>query len=112
MTLGGTSDVLSYYAGFLTSMKTRSTNDFVNMAEVAGVDANEHMYLVVLNFSPMEDITARTSLFVVPDLLASSYSEGNWGTGLAGGSLLKLSGQFMIQTGIGEELLTGPDFAS
>lgn len=109
-TLGGNLGILSYYAGFLTSMKTRDADDFVNMAEVAGVDASEQMYLGGITLSPTEDVGASTSFYIVPNLLASSYSDGSWSLDLSGGSLLKLSGQFMIQTGIGEELLTGPDF--
>lgn len=112
ITLGGSFDILSYYAGLLTSMKTRDANDFVNMAVVAGVDASEQMYLGGIMVSPSRDIDARTSFYVVPNLLASSYSDGSWSLALAADSLLKLSGQFMIQTGIGDELLTGPDFTS
>ena len=111
-TLGGSLDVLSYFAGFLTSMKTRDANDFVNMAEAAGVDANEQMYLGGLSLSPGDAIDLRTSFYVVPNLLASSYSDGDWTLDLRGADRLKLSGQFMVQTGIGDELLTGTDFTS
>lgn len=112
ITLGGSLGIFSYYAGLLTSMKTRDANDFVNMAEVAGVDADEQMYLGEILLAPSADVDARTALYVVPNLLASSYSDGSWRLDLAGRSQLTLQGQFMVQTGIGEELLTGPDFTS
>lgn len=112
VTLGGSLDMMSYYGGFLANMKTRDANDFVNMAEAAGVDANEQMYLGGISLSPGDAIDLRTSLYVVPNLLASSYSDGDWTLGTRGANRLKLSGQFMVQTGIGDELLTGTGFTS
>ena len=107
--LGGDVGMLSYYAAFLTATKTRGSNEFDNFGEVVGVDQDEPMYLGGLALAPSDDIKARTSLYVVPDVLLSSYSDGGW-SGQFEGFDLDLSGQFMIQTGIGEELLTGPDF--
>lgn len=111
VTLAGDLDSLSYYAGVLTRMKRQDSDHFVNMADVAGVDSDEMMYLGGLTFSPNRDVDVRSSLYVVPNLLLSSYSDGNWSMDLAGGDVFELSGQFMVQTGIGAELLTGPDFA-
>lgn len=112
VTLDGSLGAFSYYAGFLTSMKTRDASDFVNMAEVAGVDADEQMYLGEVVLAPSAAVDARTALYVVPNLLASSYSDGSWRLDLADKNQLTLQGQFMVQTGIGEELLTGPDLTS
>jgi hypothetical protein len=109
VSLGGDVDVFSYYAAFLTATKTRGSDQFDNLAAVAGVDQNEPMYLGGLAFSPDGGIKARTSLYVVPDILLSSYSDGQWSRQFDSYSVT-LSGQFMIQTGIGGELLTGPDF--
>ena len=107
--LGGDVGMLSYYAAFLTATKTRGSDQFDNFGEVVDVDKDEPMYLGGLALSPSDDIKARTSLYVVPDILLSSYTDGEW-QGQYGGFSLDLSGQFMIQTGIGNELLTGPDF--
>lgn len=106
VTLAGELNPVSYYAGFLTGTKTRDSDKFINFAEVVGIDQSEPMYLGGLTFSPNEQIKARTSLYVVPNLLASSYSEGQWALGQFDGNSINLSSQFMIQTGIGDELLT------
>jgi hypothetical protein len=58
-----------------------------------------------LEFSPIDDLKARTSLYVVPDLLASSYSDAVWTFGIMEDAKFRLSGQFMTQSGIGDELL-------
>lgn len=110
--LGGDVGMLSYYAAFLTATKTRGSDDFDNFAEVVGVDQDEPMYLGGLALAPNDDIKARTSLYVVPDILLSSYTDGQWNMGEHNGFSFELSSQFMIQTGIGSELLTGPDFTA
>ena len=104
---------LSYYGGVLTTMKKRNSDEFINMAEAAStsINQNENMYLGGLEFSPIEDLKARTSLYVVPNLLASSYSDAVWTHPLNDNTKLRLSGQFMFQSAIGEELLTAPDYS-
>ena len=104
---------LSYYAGVLTAMKKRNADEFVNMAEAASssIDQDSIMYLGGLEFSPIEEMKARTSLYVVPDLLASSYSDAVWTHPLTDDTKLRLSGQFMYQSGVGEELLTEPGYS-
>lgn len=109
--LGGDIGMFSYYAAFLTATKTRGSNEFEDYGEVVGVDQNEPMYLGGFALTPNDDIKARTSLYVVPDILLSSYTDGQW-TGKFDGYDFSLSSQFMIQTGVGEELLTGPDFTA
>lgn len=112
ISLTGTIGSMSYYASYLTRIKPRDADHFVNIARAAGVDRDEPMYLGGLSFSAHQGIQAQTSLYVVPNLLASSYSDAQWNVGLAGADRLTLSGQFMVQSGIGDELLTGPDFHS
>jgi hypothetical protein len=100
----------TYYGGVLTAMKKRNAEEFVNIANAAGVNDDSYMYLGGLEISPVEDLKVRSSLYVVPDLLASSYSDAVWTTALTDDADLRLSAQFMVQQGIGEEFLTGPDF--
>lgn len=69
------------------------------------------MYLGGLAPSPDDNLQARTSLYVVPDILMSSYTDGQW-NGQFNNYDVSLSSQFMIQTGVGEELLTGQDFTA
>lgn len=104
-TLGGDVGPVNYYAGVLTAMKKRNAVDFVNIAGAADVGQDELMYLGGLVFSPIEDIKARTSLYVVPNLLASAYTDAVWTHDLGEDTSLRLSGQFMFQNGIGEELI-------
>ena len=101
-----------YYAAYLTRMKTRDADNFVNMAKIAGAGQDEPMYLGSLSFSRDEDFKAQSSLYVIPNLLVSSYSDAKLTVGQGNHSRFNLSGQFMIQSGIGEQLLTGTDFES
>lgn len=110
--LGGDLGSLSYYAAFLTSTKTRGSDEFKNFGRVVGVDQDSPMYLAGLSSAQDEKLKLKTSLYVVPDVLISSYSDAQWMTGQEDGDHVKLTAQFMIQSGIGEELLTGPDFVS
>lgn len=112
VSLAGYFDAVSYYAAYLSRMKTRSSVDFVNMARIAGVDQDEPMYLGGLAFSKDKSFEARTSLYVVPNVLASSYTDGTWRHGETDGNNVSLTGQFMIQSGVGEELMMGPGFES
>lgn len=109
-TLGGDLGLVRYYGGVLTAMKKRDADKFVNIAEAAGVAQDEVMYLGGVVFEPNDDVVARSSAYVVPDLLASSYTDAGWTLAPADDISLRLSGQFMIQTGVGDELLTGPGF--
>ncbi|WP_421694831.1 OprD family outer membrane porin [Aestuariivirga sp.] len=109
-TLKGELGPFSYFGGVLTAMKTRDADHFVNIADAAGVEQNEIMYLGELAVSQDEDVRARTSLYVVPNLLASSYSDAELELSLATELRARLSGQFMFQTGIGDEMMTGPGF--
>lgn len=104
----------SYYAGVLTAMKVRDSYEFINIAEAASssINDNSEMYLGGIEFSPIDNLKARSSLYVVPDLLASSYSDAVWTTPVTDVTKLRLSGQFMFQYGIGDELLTGPDYSA
>lgn len=112
VSLTGKIDALTYYASYLARTKTRGSDDFVTMAEVVGVEQDEPMYLAGLSFSPGEEFTVRTSLYVVPNILASSYTDGKWMTGEVDGDHISLSGQFMYQSGIGQNLMMGAGFES
>jgi hypothetical protein len=102
-TLKGELGPFAYYGGVLTAMKKRNEVEFINIANAAGVNKDSFMYLGGLEFSPLENLKARTSLYVVPDLLASSYSDAVWTMPLLEDTKLRLSGQFMVQGAVGEE---------
>lgn len=100
---------LDLHAGVLTAMKPRDAKTFTNMADAAGASGTSNMYLASLNLPEFGPFAARASIYQVPNLLASSYAEGSWKL-TADEVTLRLSGQLMYQTSIGEDLLTGPDF--
>jgi hypothetical protein len=103
---------LTYYAGMLLTMKERDSDEFVNIAQAASDSINEDSYLYLggLEFSPVEDLKARTSLYVAPDLLASSYSDAVWNHAVGEDTKIRLSGQFMYQSGIGDERLANEGY--
>jgi hypothetical protein len=74
--LTGGVDAISYYAGYLTQTKLRNADHFVTMSQAAGVKQDEPMYLGSLTYAEGKSDTARTSLYVVPNILASSYTDG------------------------------------
>lgn len=110
VSLKGDLGSVSYYSGYLATMKNRNSDEFVNMAQAAGVtDVDSYMLLGGLEAEPVDKLKMRTSLYVVPELLASSYSDAEWTTPLGHDVNLKLSGQFMYQGAIGDDLLMGCD---
>lgn len=107
--LKGDAGPFSYYAGVLTTMKKRNADSFVNIAQAASdsINGNSAMYLGGVEFSPAEALKARSSVYLVPDLLASSYSDAVWNHALTENTSLRLSTQFMFQSGVGDERLAG-----
>jgi hypothetical protein len=99
---------VSYYAGYLFAMKKRNSTDFVNMAKAAGVTSEDSgLMLGTLQYEANKNLDLRTSLYAVPNLLASSYSDAIWTTPVGQDTKLRLFGQFMYQGGIGSDLLMG-----
>lgn len=97
-----------YYAGYLTGMKKRNSTEFLNFAKSAGItDENSPMWLGGIDIEPIEALALRTSFYTVPDIMTSSYSDAVWTTPLREDLDLRLAGQFMLQGGNGEDLLTG-----
>jgi len=109
-TLAGGFGPLSYFGGVLTAMKTRDADTFVNMADVAGVSRNEDMVLGSLELAPADGVKLRSSAYAVPNVLASNYNDVTWRLPITPAASLDVSGQYMLQGGIGDQLLTGAGF--
>jgi hypothetical protein len=106
VSLQGDLGVVSYYAGYLFNMKKRNSDEFVNMAEAAGVISEDSdLFLGGLAIEPVDSLMMRASVYMVPDLLASSYGDAVWTTPIGAESDLRMSGQFMYQGGVGNDLL-------
>src|SRR5262245_30688961 len=83
-TVTGVVGPVEYYLGYLTAMKTRTSEEFVNMARAAGVTTGENRGLLVttLNFDPAAGPEALAPLkglqiylgnYFVPDVFNTFY---------------------------------------
>ena len=111
-TLGGKAGGLRYLAGYLDKEKTKNSDQFRDMATVAGAVAGgeEAMLLGGVTFSPDEMLDLRLSSYYVPNILSSTYADALWRRPLAGREELRLAGQYMWQTTVGDDNLTGASF--
>lgn len=106
---------LTYFAGYIASIKKRDSTVFVNMAAAAGAPANvtaAGMWLGSLRYAVSDGLKLRTSIYNVPNVLTSSYSDGEWLTPLFDGFKLKLAANFMVQGSNGANQLTGQAFST
>ncbi len=111
-TLGATG--IGYYAAYLNEMKTIASERFVNFATVAGAPAGISSPLWLLGFeaAPVADSKVRLSSYYVPDILTSSYADGEWLTTLSPTYKLRLGAQAMYQSSNGSNALTGSSFGT
>lgn len=105
---------VTYFAGYVASMKPRDEVTFYNMAKVAGAPdtVSAGMGLVSLRYHGIDGLRLGTSAYHVPDILTSSYSEAIWLRPLSDNFSLRLSGNFMVQGSTGLHLLTGKPFST
>jgi hypothetical protein len=110
-TLGGKVGEVGYYGGYLDKMKAINSDEFRDMAAVAGASTvgSQAMWLGGLNYKPSESLALRLSTFTVSDVLASTYLDAVWSTPVSQDMRLKLSGQYMFQSSDGTAL-TGMSF--
>ena len=112
--LGGTLAGVTYYGAYLNATKPKTSEDFVNFVQAAGISstASEPMWLVGLSGSPTKDLDLRLSSYYVPNVLSSTYADVAWTTALSDSVKLRLGGQTMYQTSVGDNLLTGTAFST
>ncbi len=112
--LRGTLGDVTYFAGYVASIKARDEVTFVNMAKAAGAPdtVSAGMGLVSLRYNGIDGLMLRTSAYHVPDILTSSYSEAIWTRPLGDDFSVRLSGNFMVQGSTGLHLLTGTPFST
>jgi hypothetical protein len=111
-TLAGQVGDVKYFGGYLTKMKKRNSDAFVDMASAAGAlpGESEHMYLGGVRFAPQKDLTFRLSAYHVSDVLSSIYGDVDWITPLSDDFKLRLGAQYMSQRSDGADRLTGTSF--
>jgi hypothetical protein len=111
ISIAGELHKVDYYGAFLWAMKKRNERQFRDMSKIAGVAGEDRsMMLAGIAFTPIDDLRARFSSYYVPDVLWSNYGELTWMTPLTDQLKLKLAGQFMYQSSVGSDLITGSSF--
>jgi hypothetical protein len=110
-TLGGKVGEFVYYGGYLDKLKTINSDEFRDMATVAGVTTvgSQAMWLGGIAYKPAESLALRLSIYDVSDVLGSTYMDAVWNTKVGQDTGLKLSGQYMLQSSNGSAL-TGASF--
>jgi hypothetical protein len=95
-----------YVAGYITKMKQRDSEEFVPMADVAGVDGDDSGTTVgAARYQVNDETTLAAQAFYTRDLFSSSYLEASfartinedWGT--------QLAAQLTNQWSVGDQLL-------
>jgi hypothetical protein len=108
-TLAGKVGAVEYFGGYLTKMKKRNADSFVDLASAAGAvrGGSEQMYLAGVRVSPQKDLALRLSAYQVPNILSSLYADVAWQTPLRDDFKLRLGAQYMTQRSAGDDFLTG-----
>jgi len=116
-TLAGSFGPVDYYVGYLTAMKTRISEHFVNMAEVAGaVNHNRGMFLTTLNFeaarggptlAPLAGFDVFVGNYYVPDLFNTVWVNPEYRRALSENWRFMAGVQYWNQTSVGDNLIGG-----
>jgi len=115
VTLTGTVGPVEYYVGYLTAMKNRISDVFINMAKAAGVTTGEHrgMVLTTVNLDPAKGPQALAPLaglqvfignYYVPDVFNTFYLNPEYRRALAEDWRVRFGAQYLDQTSVGSEL--------
>ena len=112
--LAGEVTGVKYFASYLTATKPKTDERFINFAAAADISspASEPMVLLGLAGEPQEDLLWRLSSYYVPNVLSSTYADASWLTPLSATYKLRLGAQAMVQTSVGDNLLTGNGFST
>jgi hypothetical protein len=112
--LAGTLAGVDYYLAYLNSTKPKTSENFVNFVEAAGINSSVSAPLLLLGVSAaaQKDLQWQVSSYYVPDVLQSNYADVAWLMPLSADYRLRLGAQAMVQRGVGEQLLTGSSFST
>jgi hypothetical protein len=114
-TLAGVVGAIGYDVGYLTAMKTRNSEDFVNMAKVAGVpDHNRGLLLTSLTFNPdegpdalapLKGLTVYAGNYLTFDTLNTAYLNPEYTRALTDKWSAQLGIQYTDQRSVGSGFL-------
>jgi hypothetical protein len=125
VTLKGQAGWVDYLVGYLTRMKPRNANDFVSMAEAAGVHGNGGgLVLAGLSLTPASlspqgrgqgegwwrSLTMQVSNQFGNDVFNTAYGQVDYTHAFTPALRLTLSGQYTDQRAVGDALLGGSKF--
>jgi outer membrane porin, OprD family len=112
--LAGTLAGIEYYGAYLSTTKPKTSEDFIDFVQAAGITstASEPMWLAGFSASPLKDLKLRLSSYYVSNVISSTYADATWSTPIDDGVTLRLGGQAMYQTSVGDKLLTGSAFST
>jgi hypothetical protein len=105
---------VDYALAYLNATKPKTSENFINFVEAAGIasSVSSPLYLLGISGAPREDLQWRLSSYYVPDVLQSNYADFSWLTPLGEDYKLRLGAQAMYQRGVGEQLLSGSSFST
>jgi hypothetical protein len=113
---------VTYFAGYVAAMKPRDFSTFINMSEQAAllyglkpgtaINENRGMWLGSLRYADSDRIALRGMVYLVPDVLWSTYYDAVGNLRISDDVRVRLSGQFGAQGSDGQNLLTGKPFST
>lgn len=115
-TLAGTVGPVDYALGYLTAIKTRNSDTFINMAKAAGVTTGENRGLILtsLSFAPGEGAERLAPLkgleiylgnYYVPDVFNTLFVNPEYRHALSNEWRLRFGVQYLDQRDVGSKLL-------
>lgn len=114
--LTGTAGPVDYALGYLTAIKTRNSDTFIDMAEAAGVTTGENRGLILtsVNFAPgegtgwlapLEGFEIYVGNYYVPDVFNTFFVNPEYRRALGDDWHLRLGVQYLDQRDVGSGLL-------
>jgi hypothetical protein len=90
---------LRFSTGYISRIKRRNADDFISMAEAAGVAKDDGLAYGSLLWQPREDFHVGGSFGIAPDILTGGYVEATDSFAIRDDLRVRLDGQFTYQDG-------------
>jgi hypothetical protein len=115
VTAAGTFGPVDYYAGYLTSMKQRNSDTFINMARAAGATTGENhgVILTTLNFdlartealAPLSGLQVFLGNYLTPDVFNTFFLNPEYRRSLTDDWRFGFGVQYWNQRSVGDDLI-------
>jgi hypothetical protein len=100
-----------YGVGYFDKEKAVNSEDFVNMARIAGANVDRPVDVVGLNYQ-QSGLELGAIEYYSPDVINIFYTEASYDIKVSDARTLKLHAQYTSQKSVGDELLTGGAFSA